>query len=270
MQLLEREYDVEYKEPWDDINPDAVVLYWEAPCTVNGANAEHYNRIHNLPNRKVLLFAGGPIQKDWVENFDCLAVESRINEEECDLLGIPWHRAFGINTDLFKPMNVLKTHTTVTHGTSASWKRQWLVCQAMGSEALVFGQPQATDMRPFDECRECQATVLLEQPYDRAAELLNTAYVSVNCADFWGGGQRATLEAMACNLPVVVMEDSPKNREYVEEAGIGAVCAPNPGDIKRAVEGLISVSGGRDYVLSKWTPRHYADNLKHIICNLNH
>ena len=45
-----------------------------------------------------------------------------------------------------------------------------------------------------------------------------------------------TLEAMACGVPVVCMEDSPKNREYVEESGFGKVVYPNKEEIKRAVE----------------------------------
>lgn len=265
MQILEKKYDVSYYEPWDDIPSESVILYWEAPCTINGENSQHYLKIKNSPNKKILLFAGGPLKKEWVQGFDVLAVESEINEKECAELGIPYARAFGINTKIFKPLKTEKKYDTVTHGTCASWKRQWLVCQAMKEKALVFGQRQIHDRRPFDECTECNATVLEEAGYEEVNTLLNSAHVSVNCADFWGGGQRATLEAMACDIPVVVMTDSPKNREFVEEAGMGIVCDPNPQAIKEAVESLKGAKGGRKYVLSKWTEKHYADALCDII-----
>jgi glycosyltransferase involved in cell wall biosynthesis len=100
--------------------------------------------------------------------------------------------------------------------------------------------------------------VLLEQDYEETNVLLNSARVGVNCADYWGGGQRSTLECMAAGLPVVVMEDSPKNREFVEESGIGAVVPPDPNMIRLAVEGLKNNRRDtRAYVMKKWTPEHY-------------
>lgn len=265
MQTLEKEYDVTYHEPTDEIPDDSFVFYWEAPCTINGQYAENYKRVHNLPNKKALLFAGGPLKQEWVANFDVLAVESRINEEECKQMGIPFERAFGINTDIFKPTKVEKKWLGVAHGTCASWKRQWLLCEALGEDAMVFGAYQQSDPRPFDDCKKCNSEVIEEVDYKTANKLLNQAHVSVNCADFWGGGQRATLEAMACDIPVVVMKDSPKNIEFVEEAGIGEIVDPQPERIQEAVERLKGKSGGRDYVMSKWTHKHYAKALRGII-----
>jgi len=265
MQILEKEYDVEYKEPTDEVREDALVLFWEAPCTINGSNADWYNRVHNLPNKKILLFAGGPLKQEWVKNFDCVVVESQINKDECIEMGIPHATAFGVNTDIFKPTKAKKKWLASAHGTCASWKRQWLLCQALGEDACVFGQRQATDSRPFDECEKCNSVVIDEVPYNKVNTMLNQSQVSVNCADFWGGGQRATLEAMACDIPVVVMKDSPKNREYIEESGIGLIVDPQPERIAEAVHELNGTSGGRDYVLSKWTHKHYADSLRAII-----
>lgn len=262
MRLIEQEHDVTYHEPDEDITDVDVILFWEAPCTYQSAEwGKAYQKVQQNPIKKALLFAGGPIKYEWVKGFDLVFVESKINEKEFEEIGVPWKRAFGVNTDVFKPEVYTKVYTTVTHGTSASWKRQWLVCRAMRNQALVFGQRQQHDTYPFDECENCYSTILQEADYETTNKLLNSAYVSVNCAEYWGGGQRATLEAMACDLPVVVMEDSPKNREYVEESGYGAVVPPEPERIKEAVELLKGTTGGRDYVMSKWTHHHYAANL---------
>ncbi len=268
MQILEKTFNVKYFEPWDDIPNDGVVMYWEAPCTVNGENAKFYNRVHELPNKKILLFAGGPLRREWVDHFDIVAVESAINARECEEMDIPHITAFGVNTDNFKPMKTKKEYDTVTHGTCASWKRQWLVCQAMGEKALVFGQTQESDPAPFDLCKKCNSSVLPEVDYKETCRLLNSAYVSVNCADFWGGGQRATLEAMACDIPVICMADSPKNMEFIEEAGFGKIVEPVPLFIAEAVEELKGKKGGRDYVMSKWTHKHYAESLLEAINKL--
>lgn len=273
MRILETQHQVTYLEPWDDLDGYDVLLYWEAPCTTLGPNAHHYNRIMHHGGRKVLLFAGGPIKKEWVRGFDLLAVESAINEDECRGLGIPYARAFGVNTDVFRPLRSPTDYVTVTHGTCASWKRQQLVCQAMGREALVFGAYQETDPAPFQDCESCHSKVIREVPYEEVNRLINLAEISVNCADFWGGGQRATLEAMACNLPVVVMADSPKNREFIEESGIGLIAAPEVDAIRNAVAQARQLpialrQKARDYVLSKWTPQHYADSINAIIRSL--
>ncbi len=267
MKILETQYEVEYVEPWGDITGD-VILYWEAPCTINGDNQAHYNRVRTMNKPRALLFAGGPIEKPWVTGFDLLFLESRINEEECDALGIPHIRAFGVNTAIFKPESLEKTYDAMLHGTFAGWKRQTLFAKTFGTRGLAVGKVQAQDRQGYVDCQERGVTIVENATREEVATLLNQTKVSVNCAEFWGGGQRATLEAMACDVPVICMTDSPKNAEYIEEAGVGLVVPPEPERILAAWERLQNTRGGRDYVLSKWTPEHYATNLIKGICTL--
>lgn len=269
MQHLEDEFEVHYVEPWQLIPEDAIILYWEAPCTINGKDAENYVRIQELPNKKILLFAGGPIKKEWVEGFDLLCVESKINAKECEELGIPHIIAFGINEEVMKPMESNIIYDGIHHGTCASWKRQQLVGEALGDKALIVGRYQESDSMPFDKCKEYGCTVLGEESPESICRLLNKSYALIQTSDYWGGGQRATLEAMACGVPVICMEDSPKNREYVEESDFGMVVYPNKEEIRRAVIKIkiepLNPYIGRDYVMKKWTSKHYADNLKKAI-----
>jgi len=271
MKELEKQFDVEYKDPAEDeARPDAVVLFWEAPCTTNHPeNGIWYNKIRNLPNKKILLFAGGPIEQEWFEGFDHVCVESAINSAELEMLGIEHSTAFGINSDIFKPLNEEKKWIANCFGTCASWKRQWLAGEAFGKDALVVGRGQESDPYPFDRCRELGATVLGEHDPEELNVLLNQTKVTLQLADYWGGGQRVTLESMAAGIPVVCMSDSPKNREYVEESGFGLVCEPNIGSIREAVNRLldapISPKIGRDYIESKWTGKHYSNNLTKAI-----
>lgn len=261
MKLIEETHEVTYHEPWDDIEAD-FILYWEAPCTANGTNAPHYNKVRNSPIKKALLFAGGPIEVQNISGFDWFFTESQINDEEFEKLGVPYTRAFGINEDIFKPLNLEKKWDGIHHGTCASWKRQWLVGQALGDRGLLVGRRQKTDRRGFDESENLGTTVLDEQPYEEVNRLINQSKTLLQTSDFWGGGQRATLEAMACGVPPIVMTDSPKNREYVEESGFGVVCEPDPVKIREAVEAIESdPKKGIGYVQSRWTSRHYAYNL---------
>lgn len=264
MKHIEKDHDVKYYEPWDDIPEDSIVLYWEAPCTENGQNAEHYRRVRKLPNKKALLFAGGPIKEEWLEGFDHIFVESKINCEELCQLGISHSTAFGINEEIFHPQDLTKKYHGIHHGTCASWKRQWLVGEAFGATGLVVGRYQQTDSSPFDRCKEKGCLVFDEKNPEELSILMNQSMACIQTSDYWGGGQRCTLEAMACNIPVICMTDSPKNREYVEESGFGKIAEPNPGSIR---DTFLAISEenygnkGREYIMSKWTSKHYADSL---------
>ena len=266
MQYLEKDYEVIYAEPTDEIDPDSIILFWEAPCTTNHPiNGIWYNKIRNLPNKKALLFAGGPIKLEWIQGFDHVFYESKINGDELRALGVSCSLAFGINEQIFKPQESVLKYDGIAVGTNASWKRQWLVGEALGDRGILIGRSQENDTVGFDISRKLGATVLDEMLPHEIVKYVNQSWTALQCADPHGGGQRVTLESMACNLPVICMEDSPKNREYVEESGCGIVTNPNKEDIRKAVEEVKSIewgTKGRDYILSKWTGKHYSDNLK--------
>ena len=270
MKQLEKEYQIEYLEPFDDLEGYDLLIYWEAPCTINGLNAEHYNAVRKHPTPKILLFAGGPINPKWVEGFDVICVESQINKEEFANLGIETVTAFGVNTDLFKPYKVKKKYKAVHHGTCASWKRQWLLPQAFGGESILIGKNQETDSYPFIYSKELGGVVVEELKGPKLVKTINSADVLVQSSDFWGGGQRATLEAMACGLPVICMSDSPKNIEYIDASGGGLISEPDSNSIQRTYEDVMKdyqtfSKKARDYVLQNWTWEHYAYNLNKAI-----
>lgn len=265
MKIIEKTHEVTYHEPSEDIKDVDLIMYWESPCTADGPFRDEWNKVISNPIKKVLLFSGGPIKPEWFDSFALTFVESKINKDELDSGGIPNMTAFGINTKIFNlKSDVQKIYDGVHHGTCASWKRQWLVGEALGKSALVFGRDQSTDSRPFRDCRKLGSMVLDEQSALGTAELLHQSRVLVQTSDFWGGGQRCTLEGMACGLPVVVMKDSPKNCEYVNESFGNLVVEPDAKRIELAVRDLIDnprPNGNHEYVMGKWTEKHYADNL---------
>jgi glycosyltransferase involved in cell wall biosynthesis len=266
MKRIEEVHDVKYFDPAEDymaFQPD-VILFWEAPYTSQSPFRDVWNKVVKTPVRKALLFAGGPIKKEWVKDFDHVFVESKINKDEFDALGISNSTAFGINEEIMVPMKREKKYVGIHHGTCASWKRQQLVGESLGKDGLVVGRYQESDRFPFDECKRLGTTVLDEQQPEQIAELLNESIMCLQTSRADGGGQRCTLEAMACNIPVICTSDSPKNREYVEESGFGVVCAPDSPHIKLAIEEVKNRewgNKGRDYIMTKWTSKHYADNL---------
>ena len=268
MKRIEETHYVHYFEPWDDFRGMDVLLYWEAPCTTLGENSAYYKKVQNTPIRKALLFAGGPIEAQWLWGFDHVFVEGEFNKREFDALGIENSIAFGVNDEIFKPQKQQKVFDGFMQATFAGWKRQPLFAEALGERGLLCGRYQETDQSPWRD--SSKAVRLPEMPAEGVASLINASHCVVNTAEYWGGGQRCTLEAMACGVPVVVMSDSPKNREFVEESGAGLVCDPNPDSIRKAVEDIKGWSEeekqrGIGYIKEKWTSKHYADNLLKFI-----
>ncbi|MBP7118736.1 glycosyltransferase [Candidatus Woesebacteria bacterium] len=271
MNKISKTHQVDYFEPWQDIEGYDIILYWEAPVTAQGQNAPHYNKVRTNSTPKALLFAGGPIKKEWVSGFDMLFLESKINEKECGEIGVPWHHAFGVNNVAWRNNNKGRTqkknykYDGILHGTCASWKRQWLIGEAFGPRGIVVGKRQDSDAYPFNRCEELGATVLSESGVGTIKYLMLDTVALVNPCDYWGGGQRATLEAMAAGLPVVCCTDSPKNIEFVQESGFGKIVEPNAQAIKQAVEELkqspMDYRIGERYVEEKWSGDIYASQI---------
>jgi glycosyltransferase involved in cell wall biosynthesis len=266
MKEVEKVHEVHYFDTNADWSGMDILLYWEAPVTIAGKDRENYLRVRDTNLPKILLFAGGQIKKEWCDGFDLFLVESRINEEEFAAIGKPWLRAFGVNTDIMKPEKQPKVFDAVFPATCASWKRHGLFSRALGSKGVCCGRFQETDPIGFMNCRENGTLVFPELPYESVNALYNASWCCVNTSSEWGGGQRTTLEAMAAGIPVIVMKDSPKNREYVEESGAGLVVDPSEEHIRRAVEEIKlwtpeQRARGRAYVEGKWSHKHYAGNI---------
>lgn len=270
MDVIEKSHQVSYFEPWQDIRDVDIILYWEALCTFAGKDREHFQKVRLNPIPKILLFAGGPIRREWCDGFDLFMVESKINEDEFSALGKRWLRGFGVDVRKMKPEKQPKVFDAVFPSTCAGWKRQGLFSRALKSNGVICGRFQESDPIGFMNARDNGTLVLPELPYEAVNGLYNASWCCVNTSDVWGGGQRTTLEAMAAGVPVIVMSDSPKNREYVEESGAGIVVDPNEDAIRKGIEEVKKWTDeerhrGIAYVQSKWTHEHYADAIIHGI-----
>lgn len=270
LKILGKEHEVRYFDfpltTLEKFNPD-VVLYWEAPVTQRGKDAENWQAVCALPYKKCLLFAGGPLKSFDVKDFDLVFVESQINVDDCDREGIPYKRAFGVNTQIFKPSPLpeKKKYDAFLQATFAEWKRHALFAQAVGSRGAVAGRRQEHDMNGYLACVKSGVHIFEEQSAREIRQLINQSYCVLNTSEFWGGGQRATLEAMACAVPVIVMEDSPKNCEFVRQSGGGIISLPTKESVQEAIEHckLTNDMGikGYEYVQNYWTEFDYARDL---------
>lgn len=172
-------------------------------------------------------------------------------------------QAFGTNTELFKPMPNPKIFDAVFPATGAAWKRHELFAQAMGPRGLVCGWWQPHEPQCLQVCYDNNTAVLHHQMAESVAYLYSMAKTCLITSSDVGGSQRTVLEAMACNVPVIVMEDSTMTTEYVRECGEGAIIPPDVQQIKNAVEEWKDKQvNTRPWIMEHFSEWRYADKLK--------
>lgn len=186
-----------------------------------GSSVDKWLQYH--PYKKGLCIGGNAHPPKGAENYDVLFYETNWYREQ-----IKHHpnivHAFGINSDIYKPDNISRYAESypiwdyLTVGAFAAWKRQSLLLRKVGSR-FAIGQIQK---RNLQESIDIIGDLLLGgvgisdmvAPEDlvRFYYMANTVYIP---ADINGGGERAVLEARACNRHVEVADDNPKLQELL-------------------------------------------------------
>lgn len=210
-----------------------------------------------------LCFAGGPTEHSHTDNFDVIFCENEVYKTAFEKQNLNVIQAFGTNDVLFKPLDLKKQWNACYVASFALWKRHNLFAKAMGSNGIAVGNILQNDIKDFEVCIENSVVVLPAVPYTVTPFIYNQSKCSLITASSAGGSQRAVLESMACDIPPIVMSDSDKNVEFVQDSGYGYICKPEVEEIKATVEKAVAEGkrGGREYVLSKYSAEHYADKI---------
>lgn len=259
-------FDIHVRQEGDSLvnavkafEPD-VILIW------GDATRPHAAPLKTLGKPMALCFAGGNPFGPTFHLFDHIFVESTSYLNQYLSGGFKVSTAFGTNTELFRPVpEQAKIFDVCFPATYCNWKRHNLFTDSVrGLRFVTSGfmyQDHETDCWKLPQ--DAGGLVL---PHV-SAETLKHIYASSKCClitSHWtGGSQRTVLEAMAMNVPLVVMTDSDKTSEYVNECGEGLVVNPDPREIRLAVNEMMGKTvNTREYIMKKWSEMHYADALE--------
>lgn len=217
-----------------------------------------------------LAFTGGPYD-DYEDAPDIIFVESQVYYDRFKARGRNVMRAFGTNTEIFKPMPQPKIFDACYPATMASWKRHHLFAEAMGSKGLVCGWWQPHEPHCWQVCQQYGTALLHHQNAESVNLIYNMSKTCVITADSTGGCQRTVLEAMSCNVPVIVTADSDKTTEYVRDCGVGEIVYPDSKSIRDAVEKWKDQKvNTREWILNNYSEHHYASKMKEGIVSICH
>lgn len=209
-----------------------------------------------------LCFAGGKTDHGNRMNFDIIFVENDEYVKEFKKLGQDVVKAFGVNDALFVPTINLQPHFKAIYPAAfMPWKRLDLFAKATKQQGLVVGG--MIDRKSLDACLEQGTMVMPKVAYETLPFLMAQCQCVLVTADNHGGSQRTVLEAMAMNIPVIVLSDNKKCVEYVKESGVGVIAEPTVSSIKSALDRLGEANHllGRTFIQKNYSAMNYADKL---------
>lgn len=173
--------------------------------------------IKHLPNKKGLCIGGCPEPVDYL-GYDVLFYETKWYREK-----IKYHpniiHAFGIDTNVYKNLNVVRDVDYLGVGAYAKWKR-WEKMLSKDGHRRVIGEYQRNNQEESQEiwdqletggviCKDMMSADKLVCEYNRA----KTVYIP---ATIMGGGERAVLEARSCGCAIEIEPDNPKLKELLD------------------------------------------------------
>ena len=287
LKILSQEWDIKYYRLGKDCviyHPYLPVIQEPTPEGIANAvlndkpDAILFFRDFTSPTTQFLKGKGIPMAicltggtfREQIDAFDLVFVESEVYKQEFERLGKRVIKAFGVNTELFKPIEQPKIWDAIFPATFANWKRHSIFTEAMGDKGLACGwMYQDHETENWQMCQDKGTMILPHLSHKAIAYLLNASKTCVITSDSTGGSQRTVLEAMACNIPVIVMQDSDKTTEYVRDCGTGDIINADPDSIRKAVERWKDKEvNTRDWVIENYSAEIYAQKLKEGILSL--
>lgn len=239
-----------------------------------GTSYDKWNEIEEYngesPDKKILLYAGGPINvPNAKRKFNQIVVE---NESDKALFtinnGFPnVEIAFGTNTDVFKPMKLNKLYPAFFPAAFAGWKHHELFAKAMPPGSLAVGMLIDSEKHCYETVIENGHIIAPALPMTSMPYFYNQSKGVCLTAEHMGGCQRAALEAMACNIPVLATNNS-KASEF---DGVWT-CDPDPDVIREAyIAMLLMFENGefdlrQQFILGRYDHFSYAEKLAKLLC----
>ncbi len=223
--ILSKNYKVEI------FNQPTIEELKKSKCTIGLFWGAINKPLHKFKifKKQALLFGGGPTYHSYLHNFDIIFAESKIDFLEFKRFGKKVIQAFGTNTKLFRPIpNQPKIFDYVYPSAFAKWKHHEKFCKYVFNNepdgtSLAFGymQPNGWEKECYEICQDYSIAVMPQVPYEVVPWIMNASQNVYVGADTMGGCQRTVLEAISCDVTVIVDSDSPKLKEFAKLTRLG-------------------------------------------------
>ena len=186
------------------------ILFWD------DSNSEFFNHLDEYKCKKGICLTTDPVNMDNLRKLDVVFCESQPIYERIRSEGIRCIRAFGTDTDFYKPTKVEKDIEYFYPATFSPWKLQRDIAY-LGKDLLCVGTVQPDGMKDYDMCVQQGVKIklgyfppqVIKDYYNRAKHVIIPAV---------HGSERTVLEAMSMNiLPEVTNPLNRRTHSYLSE-----------------------------------------------------
>ena len=211
LELLKQDFDVEkFNLRTDTLLPEAdFYLGWGA----FGSPVTEYMK--GINEKKGICIGGVPLP-DIDDRFDVYFYETEWYGKQ--LRAENKIHAFGVNTNIYKPIPTEKIYDCITVGAFSLWKRLPMIANR-GGVRLAVGEIQKGNKKEsyeiIAELLESGVGVMDMVEPEKLALLYNSSKEVYIPSTVFGGGERAVLEARACGVPVSIAKDNDKLTELL-------------------------------------------------------
>lgn len=123
--------------------------------------------------------------------------------------------SYGIDNSIMKPIpSTVKDIDYLSIGMIVGYKR-FEKLAGLSGKRVVVGALEESDPGIIETLKKSGVDILPYKNYDDLCVLINRSKVVYLPCEVHGGGERALMEAMACNVEVEIMDDNPKLQELL-------------------------------------------------------
>src|SRR3990167_10286286 len=212
LELIAKEHQVDWfldkDRPDDDYD---AIIFWD------DSNSEFFNYIDSYHAKKALCLTTDPQNFDNLRKLDVVYCESEPIYEAVRRQAVRAIRAFGVDTDFFKPDETIKKDIEYFYpATFSPWKLQRDIAY-LGDKLWCVGTVQPDGKEDVESCRKAGVHIAegyfkVEHIRDLYRRAKNVIIPAVH------GSERTVLESMSCDiLPKVTNPENIKAQSYIDE-----------------------------------------------------
>ncbi len=194
------------------------IIFW------SDSNDPIFSKYQGYKAKKGLCLSTNPHNVDNLKGIDVVFCESTPVLEEARAKGLRAIKAFGTDTQFFKPADVRKDIENFYPATFSPWKKQGSISH-LGESLVCVGTVQPDGQEELKKC--IQRGVQIEQGYFPVSKIRDYYQRSHRVIiPAIHGSERTVLEAMACGLLPVVNADNYKTHSYIDEYRSSGISSP--------------------------------------------
>lgn len=207
LSILKTKYNITLHNVLDNNTIDFNIF--DLICFKESFEGYMFNKFKDqLKDKKKALFISSSTIIPTDEQLNLYSILFYETEWYCNYANLKRHKhsyhAFGVNTDIMRPLLSEKKYDVIFVGDIKPYKRPLMILSKEGIKLCVGFK---TDEQLISQLEKENVEVQEFVSYDDLSMLYNSSKLCYIPCELHGGGERAVLEARACGIPVEIFDN---------------------------------------------------------------